>query len=357
MSADRLKPLIRQVRSADADAEREARAYLDSLAKPPGSLGGLEDLAARLSAIAGFPPAPLERACVLVFGADHGVAARGVSAYPAEVTGLILRAVAEGRAAVSVLARAIGAEVVAVDMGTRVPVEAAGVLPVRIAAGSADLSTGPALTEDQALRAIEAGFEIGARLARRNDVVGLGEVGIGNTTVAAALAVALAGVPVERAVGRGTGITSFALAEKRKIVATAAARVGSTDPVGALREVGGLEVAGLSGAALGAAAMGRPVVLDGYISSVAGLVAARLAPAVGAYLFASHRSAEAGHRDVLAALGLHAALDLGMRLGEGTGAVLAFPILRAAAALLREMATLEAVVGAPARSAHGARKG
>ena len=353
MSHGRLSPLIRQVRAPDAGNERAARAHLDTLAKPPGSLGVLEDLAVRLAGITGFPPAPSCRPCVLVFGADHGVAARGVSAYPEEVTGHVLRAVAEGTAAVSVMARAIGAEVVAVDMGTHSPVEADGVLPVRIAAGSSDLSTGPALTEDQAYRSIEAGFEIGARFARQNDVIGLGEVGIGNTTVAAALAVTLAGVPVQRAVGRGTGISDSVLAQKRRIVAAAARRVASADPISALREVGGLEVGGLAGAALGAAAMERPVVLDGYISSVAGLVAARLEPSVGAYLFASHRSAEPGHRDVLDALSLHSPLDLSMRLGEGTGAVLAFPILRAAAAVLGEMGTLEAVLAAAPSHASG----
>lgn len=346
MTSSRLTPLIRQVRAPNAENERAARAHLDKLAKPPGSLGDLEDLAVRLAGIIGFPPSPPCRPCVLVFGADHGVAARGVSAYPAEITGQVLRAVAGGTAAVSVMAQAIGAEVVAIDMGTNFPVEADGVLPVRIAAGSSDLSTGPALTEDQAYRAIEAGFEIGARFAGQNDVIGLGEVGIGNTTVAAALAVVLAGVPVQRAVGKGTGISDSALAKKRGIVAAAARRVASADPISALQEVGGLEVGGLAGAALGAATMGRPVVLDGYISSVAGLVAAQLVPAAGAYLFASHRSAEPGHRYVLDALGLHPALDLAMRLGEGTGTVLAFPILRAAAAVLGEMGTLEAVLAA-----------
>lgn len=358
MNTGRLIPLIRQVRAPDASRERAARARLDALAKPPGSLGVLEDLAVRLAGIAGFPPVPPHRPCVLVFGADHGVAVRGVSAYPSEVTGHVLRAVAEGTAAVSVMARAVGAEVVAIDMGTHFPIEADGVLSVRIAAGSSDLSTGPALTEDQAHRAIEAGFEIAARYAGRNDVIGLGEVGIGNTTVAAALAVTLAGVPVRRAVGRGTGVSDGALARKRAIVAAATRRVAAADPISALREVGGLEVAGLAGAALGAAAMGRPVVLDGYISSVAGLVAARLEPAVGAYLFASHRSLEPGHSDILDALGLHPALDLAMRLGEGTGAVLAFPILRAAAAVLGEMGTLEAVLAAtPSHPVRGVQQG
>lgn len=340
-----LAELVSEVRPVDLAKSRAARERLDALAKPPGSLGRLERLAERLAGATGLPPPPLERRAILVFAADHGVAARGVSAYPGEVTAAVLRAVADGNAGVSVVARSVGAEVVAVDVGTTRPVEAPGVLSRRIARGSHDLSRGPALSEDHAMRAIEVGFELAREVAARADVIGLGEVGIGNTTVAAALAHVLAGIPPEIAVGPGTGVDGDGLARKRAIVGRAAARIPASGGAWrTLRELGGLEVAALVGAALGAATAGRPVVLDGYTSGAAALVARGLGPDVAGWLFAGHRSAEPGHGAILQVLGLEPVLDLSMRLGEGTGAALAIPILDAAGAVLREMATLESVM-------------
>ncbi len=341
-----LEDRLAAVRPVSAERERAARVRLDALAKPPRSLGKLETIAARLAAAIGLPPPPLGRRVLVVAAADHGVAKQGVSAYPTKVTGAVLRAMAKGGAAVAVLARAVGAEVIPVDVGVARPVEVPGVISRRVAAGSRDLSTGPALSADAAERALEVGFDLGVEIAGRADVVGLGEVGIGNTTSAAALAVALAGLDPVRAVGPGTGIGGERLANKRAIVAVAAARVEPAgDAWSALCEVGGLEIGALAGVALGAAAAGRPVVLDGYATGAAALVAGGLRPEVAGWLFASHRSAEPGHGAVLEALGLEPALDLAMRLGEGTGAALVLPILDAAGAILREMATLDSVVG------------
>lgn len=336
----RVMRLIAEIVPAQRADEAAVRAHLDELTKPPGSLGRLETLAVRLARIYGDPPPPLRRRVVLVFAADHGVANRGVSAYPQDVTAQMCRTFAAGGAAICALGRASDAEVLAVDVGVLNDAEPLGILSRRVRAGTADLSTGAAMTREEALRAIAVGVDLVAERAEDVDVFALGEMGIGNTTAAAALTAALTGVPAVDVVGSGTGIDAARLAHKRRIVAEAVARIpGGADPIDILAEVGGLEIAALTGAALACARAGRAFVIDGFISTAAALVAARLAPSVVDYAVASHRSAEPGHGVQLAALGLDPLLNLELRLGEGTGAVLVLTILECASAMLREMAT------------------
>jgi nicotinate-nucleotide--dimethylbenzimidazole phosphoribosyltransferase len=328
----RIQPVDEAVRVATED-------LLDAKTKPRRSLGRLEDLAARIAAVRGGVPPGLEAAIVVAAG-DHGVAAEGVSAYPQEVTAQMVLNFAAGGAAINVLARQAGARLVVVDAGVAAPVEHELVRPLRIGPGSANLAVGPAMSRELALQAVLAGASIADELAGM-DAIGLGEMGIGNTTSASALVAALLGVEPERVCGRGTGLDDEGVVRKAAVVARAleANHVDRNDPLGVLAALGGFEIAVLVGVALGCAANRVVCVLDGFITGAAALVAARLAPdAVGA-MIASHRSTEPGHTLVLDALGLEPVLDLGLRLGEGSGAALALPILRSAVAVLNEMAT------------------
>ena len=321
------------------------QAHLDALTKPPGSLGRLEELALQVGCVLGDPPPSLDGAVVFVFAADHGVAAQGVSAYPAEVTAQMCANFSGGGAAINVLARACGAEVRVVDVGVAADLAGLdGIEHRKVRAGTDDLSARPAMTANEAADALAVGVAgAGGADAR---IVGIGEMGIGNTTAAAAVTACLSGAAAHEVVGRGTGVDDRGLARKGEVVEGAVARVARRgnardDALEVLREVGGLEVAAMAGAMIGAAARGALVLVDGFISSAAALVACRLCRALPRYLVASHRSTEPGHAVALDALGLAPVLDLEMRLGEGTGCVLAIPVVRAAGALLREMATFE----------------
>ncbi len=331
--------LVAAVVPAKRASPEAVQAHLDALTKPVGSLGRLEALALRLACIYGDPPPPLARRMVFVLAADHGVALRGVSAYPAAVTAQMCRNYASGGAAVSVLARASGASVVAVDIGVDADLaNVSGIVHRKIRRGTRDLAEVPALTREEVCRAVLLGAELVEQAAP--DVVALGEMGIGNTTAASALTAALTGTDGLRVVGPGTGVSGERLAAKRDAVRRALARIRpGADPLGLLAEVGGLEIAGLVGVTLGGARAGRAVLTDGFIATAAALVAVRVCAPARDYLFAAHRSPEPGHAVQLAALDLAPILDLGLRLGEGTGATLAVPILDAAGALLREMAT------------------
>lgn len=321
--------------------------HLDTLTKPPGSLGRLEELAARLAFVQqSLAPKTRPRRLVL-FAADHGVVAEGVSAWPSEVTGLMISNIVSGGAASSVLARATDTELLLVDVGAvSDPLPArAGYVVAKVRSGARNLAREPALTVEEFDRA----WEVGAAQARSAAadgvrVVAAGEMGIGNTTAAACLAVLLAGVPVEQAVGRGAGADDATLAKKRDVVA--AATRARTAPVAkeAMAAVGGLEITAMAGFFATAAAAGLTVVLDGFIATAAALVAEALAPGTRARLIAAHRSAEPGHEPMLAALELTPTLDnWQMRLGEGTGALLAMPLLDAAAAVVRDMATFDQI--------------
>jgi nicotinate-nucleotide--dimethylbenzimidazole phosphoribosyltransferase len=332
--------LAASIRPPNAARAEDVRRHLDDLTKPPGSLGRVEDLACGLARILGDPPPPLFPRTIVVLAGDHGVTARGVSAYPPEVTGQMCRNIADGGAAVSVLAGVVGADVVVADFGVRSPVDHPGVLDRNVARGTADLSVEPALSSDAVERAVMGGAALVGQIAPAARVIAVGEMGIGNSTAASGVTAALLRCPVADVVGPGTGVGRDGLERKCDSLASALSRVPlGASPLRVLAEVGGAELAGLVGVVLATAARGRPVVLDGFISTAAALVAARLAPAVTGYLFASHRSTEPGHALQLEALGLDPILDLGLRLGEGSGAALALPVLDAAGALLREMAT------------------
>jgi nicotinate-nucleotide--dimethylbenzimidazole phosphoribosyltransferase len=321
-----------------------ARAALDAKTKPRGSLGRLEDLAVRVAAIRGTAtPGPL-RAAIVLAAADHGVAARGVSAYPQEVTGQMLANFAAGGAAICVLARAAGAELYVFDLGVRSPPADLRIRDLRIGAGTADMTEGPAMSREQAVSALAAGRAVAAELAAEGvGLVALGEMGIGNTTSASALAAALLNEKPEATCGYGTGIDEAGLVLKLEAVRRALAvnRPESADGLGVLAALGGFEIGFLAGVALGAGKLRLVVLLDGFITGAAALVAERIEPGARAAMVAGHVSSEPGHRLILEALGLEPLLDLGLRLGEGTGAALALPLVHASVAVLEEMATFE----------------
>lgn len=333
---------IAAVPEPDFAAEAAARAALDAKAKPRGSLGRLEGLACRVAAIRG---GGLDRASaaaaatpvIVVCAADHGVAEEGVSAYPQEVTRQMLRAFAGGQAAICVLARRAGARLVVVDLGVREQVDAPEIVDRRVRAGTANFTRGPAMTRDEAERAVA----IGIGLAEPG-IVALGDMGIGNTTSAAALTAAVLEVDPADVCGRGTGLDDAGVAHKLAAVRRGLAVNRLDDPLGALAAVGGLEIAALTGLVLGCAARRTPVLVDGFISAAAALAAVRLQPRCKDFLIAAHRSPEPGHGAILDALGLDPLLDLGLRLGEGSGAALALPLLAAALAILSDMATFDA---------------
>jgi nicotinate-nucleotide--dimethylbenzimidazole phosphoribosyltransferase len=337
----RLAETCAAVSAPDAAVARATQALLDDKTKPRRSLGRLEDLACQIAAVRGVAVPPLPTAAVVVMAADHGVSEEGVSAYPSEVTGQMLANFAAGGAAINVLARQAGARLLVVDLGTRgAPVP--GVLERRVGPGTANFTRGPAMSRAQAEQALDAGIAVAAALADEGvDLIALGEMGIGNSTAASALTAALLALAPEEVTGRGTGIDDAGW--RRKVDAVhrglAANHPDPADPLGVLAALGGFEIAGLAGVALGAAARRVPVLVDGFIAGVAALVAARLAPPLAGHLIASHRSVEVGHRAVLAALGTRPLLDLDLRLGEGTGAALALPLVEAAVRLLHEMAT------------------
>jgi nicotinate-nucleotide--dimethylbenzimidazole phosphoribosyltransferase len=318
-------------------AADEARRAYDAKTKPRGSLGRLEELGVRLAGIRGFVPSSLD-AAIVVAAADHGVAAEGVSAYPSEVTAQMLLNFAAGGAAINVLARQAGARLVVVDAGVAPPVAADGVRPLRLGAGTASFTAGPAMTEEQARRGLDAGAALAASLGPV-DVVGLGEMGIGNTTSASAVTAALLAVDPEQVCGRGTGIDDAGLVRKVDVVRRGLAANPLREPLAVLAGLGGFELAVLAGVVLGCRRERIAVLLDGFITTAAALVAVRLEPAAADSLIASHRSPEPGHALLLRALGQEPLLDLSLRLGEGTGAALALPLLRSAVAILAEMAT------------------
>jgi nicotinate-nucleotide--dimethylbenzimidazole phosphoribosyltransferase len=342
---DELTPTIERIAPLDEAAIRAAEQELDRKTKPRGSLGRLERLAAQYAGIRGDSRPPAPESAVLVAAADHGYAENGVSAYPPEVTAQMVRTFAAGGAAICVLAREARARLIVVDAGVRDRIDAPGVRSLRIGDGTANAANGPAMTRPQAVRAIAAGIGLARELAADGvTAVALGDMGIGNTTAAAALHASLLGVEPVRVCGPGTGLDADGVRAKVSAVerALAANPLSGHDPLDTLAALGGFEIALLAGATLGAASLRVAVVLDGFIVGAAALVAARLAPAARGYLVAGHLSPEPGHRLALDELGLDPLLALELRLGEGTGAALALPLLQTAVAILSEMATFEA---------------
>lgn len=338
------------VRPLDAAAMAEAADRQDRLTKPRGALGRLEALSIQLAGIAGSCPAPVPApAAVAVFAADHGVHARGVSPWPQEVTAQMVANFAAGGAAINVLAGQFGASVTVVDVGvaTALPDDlGAAVRARRVRPGTGDITVEPAMTADECRAALDVGATVAADLvASGARALVTGEMGIGNTTASAALVAALLDRPAAAVTGRGTGVDDEGLARKVTVVEAALARhaaaVAAGDPEAVLAAVGGLEIAALAGYVVGGAAAGVPVVVDGLIADAALLVAERLVPGTAARCIAGHRSSEPGATAVLDALGLEPVLDLGLRLGEGSGACLALPVVEAAARTLAGMATFD----------------
>ncbi len=350
----RLRADLDGVRPLDETAMAGAATRLDQLTKPPGSLGRLEELVIQLAGITGRADASVGARAIIVAAGDHGVTAQGVSAYPAEVTAQMVANFVAGGAAINVLAAEVDARVVVLDVGVAGPIPPVTPDPVRggrlvsanVRRGTADMTVGPAMTRDEALAAIDAGRRLVAEMRADPgglDLLGVGEMGIGNTTAASALSAVFTGAAVETVTGRGTGIDETGRRHKVAVIETALARNDPDpgDPVGVLAAVGGLEIAALVGVIVEAALAGIPVVLDGFISTAAALVVVALQPAVAPRLIAGHRSSEPGHRIALEHLGLVPVVDLDLRLGEASGAALAMGIVVAAVAIRDGMATFD----------------
>ena len=344
-----LQETVSRIRPPDGAVALRTARLLDAKTKPPGSLGRLEDLACRLAAIRGEIPASALSPAIVVAAADHGVAIEGVSPYPQEVTGQMLANFATGGAAVAVLARDAGARLVVVDAGVLAPRVLDGVRSevVEGVRGTGNITLGPAMPVRVAIGLIESGISLADELAHDGiGIVSVGDMGIGNTTAASALCAALLPADPSLVCGPGTGLDERGVARKVEVVRRAldanGLGKGSIDPIAALASVGGLEIAFITGVILGAASRRVPVLLDGFVTGAAALVAATIATAAAGAMVAATRSPEPGHSLVLDRLGLEPLLDLGLRLGEGSGAALALPLVRAAIAILTDMATFEA---------------
>jgi nicotinate-nucleotide--dimethylbenzimidazole phosphoribosyltransferase len=340
---DKLQSTLNRIRPLDQEAMRQAQARQDNLTKPQGSLGLLEELSVKVAGIQGVAQPRIRDKVIVTMAGDHGVAAEGVSLFPQEVTAQMVYNFLRGGAGINVLARHVGARVVVVDMGVATDLEShPELLAQKVAYGTKNMAQGPAMSREEAIQSIEAGIEIvESELSRGMDIVGTGDMGIGNTTPSSAIAAAFTGAPVADVTGRGTGIGDEQLTYKVETIERALAvnRPDPAEPLDVLAKVGGLEIGGIAGVVLGAAAHRLPVVIDGFISGAGALVAAGLAPQVKDYLIAAHLSVERGHRLVLERLRLTPLLNLNLRLGEGTGAALGISLVEAAVKVLNEMAT------------------
>jgi len=339
---EELQELCAAIGPANREVFRQARARLDNLTKPRGSLGRLETLAAQTCAIRGSLQATVNRKIILTFAGDHGVVAEGISAFPQEVTPQMVLNFLGGGAGVNVLARHVGAEVRVVDVGVASPVDGPGLIRRRVAAGTANMARGPAMTREQALAAIGVGMDVAREaIADGADILGTGDMGIGNTTPSAALFAVLLPAGVAEVTGRGTGIDDATLRHKIAVIEQSLAvnRQRLTSPLDILAAVGGLEIAAICGVILEAARSRIPVVVDGFISSAGALVALKLAPLALECCFFSHMSAEQGHEIFFRKTGISPLLNLDLRLGEGTGAALSMGLVEAGLKIMNEMAT------------------
>jgi nicotinate-nucleotide--dimethylbenzimidazole phosphoribosyltransferase len=343
MKTAAIEEAIQKISPLDEKAMQAARERQERLTKPQGSLGRLEELSIKVAGIKGETISRLRYKVIVVMAADHGVVTEGVSAYPQAVTAQMVYNFLRGGAGINVLARHIGARVVVVDIGVAAELEPhPDLVSKKVALGTHNMMRGPAMSREEAINAIEAGLEVVAQEVEKGlDIVGTGDMGIGNTTASSAITAAITGEPVASVTGRGTGIGDRQLAHKVRVIKEAL-KVNQPDPndgLDVLAKVGGFEMGGLVGVMLGAAAHRIPIVIDGFISGAAALIATKIAPKLGDFLIAAHVSAERGHPVVLEHLGLKPVIDLGMRLGEGTGAALAIFIVEAAVKTLVEMAT------------------
>ena len=339
----KLKETITGIGILDADAMQKAKLRQDFLTKPKESMGRLEELSIKVAGITKNPMPKIKNKIIITMAGDHGVTEEGVSAYPRDVTSQMVYNFINGGAGINVLAKHIGAKVLVVDMGVASDINAPGVINKKINYGTKNMAKGPAMTGDEAVRSIEAGIEVVEDYMENNkvDIIGTGDMGIGNTTASSAITSVITGAEVEKVTGRGTGIDDSALENKIKIIEKSINlnKPNPDDPFDVLSKVGGFEIGGLAGVMLAGAANRIPVVIDGFISGAAALIAAGIEPKAKDFLIASHNSVESGHKTALDYMGLEPLLDLNLRLGEGTGAALGINLVDAGCKILGEMAT------------------
>ena len=342
---DKINGTVEKIAEVDQGLIEDTQKRLDNLTKPPGSLGRLEELARQIVAMTGQKSPSLKNKVIFTFAADHGVTDEGVSAYPKEVTAQMVYNFLNGGAGINVLAKHAGARVVIADLGVASDLKAeAGLVIKKVNYGTKNMARGPAMTYDEARRSVEAGIEIFEDEYKKGvDLAGTGDMGIGNTTAASAISAVITKRPVEDVTGRGTGIDDLALKNKIKIIKKAI-EVNRPDPNDAfdcLSKVGGFEIGGLAGVIIAAASRRVPIVIDGFISGAAALLACKIEPKSRDYMISAHSSVERGHKIVLDYMGLKALLDLDLRLGEGTGSALAMHFAEASIRILTEMATFK----------------
>lgn len=338
-----LQDALNHIRPVDHDLVYKTQKRLDRLTKPPGSLGRLEEFACRYVAMTGKEAPRINKKVIYTFAGDHGVVQEGVSAYPKEVTYQMVYNFLRSGAGINVLAGHIGAEVRVVDMGVdHIFEDAKGLIKKKIGMGTRNMAAGPAMTREECIKALEVGIELAQEALEENvNIIGTGDMGIGNTTPSSAITAVLTGKPAAYVTGRGTGISDKAYRHKMRVIEQSIAinRPNASDPVDVLAKVGGYEIAGIAGLIIGASAHRIPVVIDGFISSAAALVSVSLKREITQYLFASHLSVEKGHQTILERIGLDPFMNLNLRLGEGTGACLGISLIDAGVKILTEMTT------------------
>jgi nicotinate-nucleotide--dimethylbenzimidazole phosphoribosyltransferase len=341
-----LKQTLEAIKPADRLVMAAAQREIDYCLKPPGSLGKLEDIARQIAGITGQVHNAISKKAIVVMMADNGVVAEGIAMYPQDITRIGADFVTSGRMGVNFLANYAGADIIAVDIGIQVDVDLPKVVKRKIRHGTGNFLKEPAMSREEAIRAIEVGIEVtNAAIDQGYDLIGTGEIGIGNTTASSAVLYAFTGAPIERVVGRGAGLTDEAFERKKAVVKQAVQlhRPDPDDPLDVLSKVGSLDIAGIAGTYLASAARRVPVVTDGLISNVAALAAMRLAPEAVEYMIPSHLSFEPGAKLLREITGLDPMLDMNMRLGEGTGCALMFSIIEAALRMIEEMGTFAAI--------------
>lgn len=340
----KLQDTINAIHDLNSNAMRKAKQRQDSLTKPQSSLGLLEDISIQLAGVTGNHLPKLDKKTIIVMAGDHGVAEEGVSAFPQEVTPQMVYNILAGGAGINALAKHVGAEVKVVDIGVAADLEVSGCIDKKIKHGTDNMTKGPAMSRDEAISAIETGIEVAEiSIQEGSTIIGTGDMGIANTTPSSAILYTLTDTSIDDAVGRGTGITNESLENKKNVIKKAVEvnNPDKKDPLDVLSKVGGLEIAGLAGVILACAANRVPVVIDGFISGAAALIASRISPKSVNYMIASHVSVEPGHKIILSEIGLSPMLFMNMRLGEGTGAALAINIIDGACKIINEMATFE----------------
>jgi len=338
-----LEETIKKIGSLDEDAMERARRRQSELTKPVGSLGVLEEISIKLAGIAGDPMPKIKEKLIITMAGDHGVVEADVSAYPSDVTGQMVNNFLAGGAAVNVLARHIGARIVVVDMGVAADINEPGLIVKKIGYGTKNMVKGAAMSREDAIKAIEAGITVFEEEYEKGiEIVGTGDMGIGNTTPSSAIIAAVVGCDPKLVTGRGTGIDDISLGKKINAIKKAIEINGPfEDAIDLLSKLGGFEIAGITGVILSAASHRVPVVIDGFISGASAIIAGEIEPRSKNFIFASHKSVEIGHKVILDHLGLSPILNLNMRLGEGTGAALAMSIIEASSKILNEMKTFE----------------